>query len=84
MTKTKVKRGIYSAQEAWKARNPLAVWAHSALRSGLRRGLVKQEPCEECGDPNSEAHHESYARPLDVVWVCRRHHKQRHARRAGR
>jgi hypothetical protein len=32
-----------------------------------------------------DAHHDDYARPLDVTWLCRRHHQQRHAemRRAG-
>lgn len=69
----------YASQARWRAQNPKAVWAHVALKSALRRGLIEKQPCEVCGDPNSEGHHESYDRPADVTWLCRRHHKQRHA-----
>ncbi len=73
-------------QEAWQERNPQKRWAHNALRSGLRRGLVQRQPCEVCGDQNTEAHHPDYDRPLEVVWLCRAHHKAEHAqvRRAER
>lgn len=65
-------------QEKWKRANPQKVWAHQALRSAKRRGLVIQEPCEECGDPNAEAHHDDYDRPMCVRWLCRRHHVRLH------
>ncbi|TIL43651.1 hypothetical protein [Mesorhizobium sp.] len=67
-------------QARWKEANPQAVWAHQALRSALKRGLVIQEPCEECGALDAEAHHPDYDRPMDVRWFCRRHHKQEHRR----
>jgi hypothetical protein len=73
-----------SRQEAWRARNPLAYWSHQALRSGLKRGLVTKQPCEECGDPDAEAHHEDHAKPLDVMWFCRSCHKRHHAAKAKR
>ena len=66
-------------QEAWRERNPQKYWAHSALRSGLRRGLVRRQPCEVCGEHDTEAHHPDYDRPLVVQWLCRLHHKQVHA-----
>lgn len=66
-------------QAAWRERNPQSTWAHMALRSGLRRGLVVPQPCEVCGEPRAEAHHPDYDRPLDVVWLCRPHHKAAHA-----
>ena len=66
-------------QEAWRERNPQKYWAHAALRSGLRRGLVQRQACEVCGEPDSEAHHPDYHRPLAVQWLCRAHHKQAHA-----
>lgn len=74
----------YRAQEAWKKRNPQKVWAHAALRSGIRRGLVTPLPCEQCGDPKAEAHHDQYDRPLAVRWLCRKHHKQVHAKGRAR
>lgn len=66
-------------QEKWRARNPIASWAHGATRSAIRRGLIEKQPCEVCGSPDSEAHHGDYLRPLNVTWVCRAHHKAIHA-----
>jgi hypothetical protein len=71
-------------QAAWRDRNPQSVWAHMALRSGLRRGLVQPQPCAHCGAPKTEAHHEDYDRPLDVLWLCRPCHKQHHAQRRAK
>ncbi len=73
-------------QAKWREQNPLKVWAHASLRSALKRGLVTPQPCAVCGAAESEAHHEDHALPLDVVWLCRAHHKARHAAmgRAGR
>ncbi|EYD75853.1 hypothetical protein Rumeso_02635 [Rubellimicrobium mesophilum DSM 19309] len=74
---------MFPAQDAWRERNPLKVWAHKALESGRRRGLIQPQPCSVCGEAKAEAHHDDYSRPLDVTWLCRRHHKQLHARRGG-
>ena len=60
-------------------RNPQRVWAHMALRSGLRRGLIDKQPCHVCGHPNTEGHHEDYSKPLEVTWLCRRHHREAHS-----
>jgi hypothetical protein len=32
-----------------------------------------------CGEPRVDAHHDDYARPLDVRWLCRPHHRLTHA-----
>lgn len=40
----------------------------------------KHQPCEICGDDHSEAHHDDYAKAQEVMWLCRKHHMQRHAR----
>jgi len=69
-----------SPQARWRQRNPLARWAHVALASALKRGLVARLPCEVCGDPKTDGHHPDYSRPMDVVWLCRRHHKAAHAK----
>jgi hypothetical protein len=66
-------------QAAWRERNQLKVWAHKAVQSALRRGLITKQPCEECGAEQSEAHHDDHAKPLDVRWLCRKHHKEHHA-----
>lgn len=44
----------------------------------IRSGKLKREPCEVCGNMRSQAHHEDYSKPLEVVWLCAFHHKARH------
>lgn len=67
-------------QAKWKQSNPKAVWAQSALRSAVKRGLLIQLPCEECGSLDAEAHHPDYDRPMMVKWYCRKCHKAEHRR----
>lgn len=50
--------------------DPVKRRARSAVQSALRRGILTRAPCETCGRPNAQAHHDDYARPLDVRWLC--------------
>lgn len=68
-----------SSQAKWNQAHPKALWAHSALRSALRKGLITRHPCEVCGEPQTDGHHDDYDRPLKVRWLCRLHHKRVHA-----
>jgi hypothetical protein len=36
------------------------------------------EPCERCGAPDAEKHHDDYSRPLAVRWLCRSCHLALH------
>lgn len=40
-----------------------------------KRGKLKPRPCEICGDPKVEKHHEDYRKPLEVNWLCKIHHR---------
>lgn len=43
--------------------------------------LAKQlplQPCEVCGNPKTDRHHDDPKKPLDVKFLCRRHHRARH------
>lgn len=42
------------------------------------KGRIESRPCEVCGSPNTEKHHEDYDKPFDVVWLCREHHLELH------
>jgi hypothetical protein len=44
----------------------------------IARGELVPEPCEVCGDEPTEAHHDDYAKPLEVRWLCGPHHDERH------
>ena len=46
----------------------------------LKRGNIIRTPCIVCGDINSEAHHEDYNKPKEVIWYCRKHHLEYHNR----
>jgi hypothetical protein len=50
--------------------------ARQKLTMAVRSGDVIKMPCSVCGDDNSEAHHPDYDKPLEVVWVCRKHHEE--------
>lgn len=67
-----------SRQQKWAAANPQARWAHMALASAIKRGLIARQPCEECGAEPADGHHPDYDRPMAVVWLCRRHHRALH------
>lgn len=54
--------------------------ARSYLGVYIRRGKVIKLPCQKCGDENSEAHHHDYDKPLEVEWLCRKHHMEKHGR----
>jgi len=60
------------------ALHPAAKKASDIVSNAIRDGRMKRQPCEVCGDPKSEAHHPDYAKPLDVMWLCRSHHVQWH------
>tara|TARA_R100001530_G_scaffold12904_2_gene11999 strand:- start:3978 stop:4412 length:435 start_codon:yes stop_codon:yes gene_type:complete len=44
----------------------------------LRSGKLIKGACETCGDKEVEAHHPDYRKPLDVIWLCKKHHLQQH------
>ena len=55
--------------------------ARYLFRQALSRGDLARKPCEICGNPNSEGHHPDYWKPLDVIWLCKRHHSEIHLAR---
>ncbi|TIR21925.1 MAG: hypothetical protein E5X33_12040 [Mesorhizobium sp.] len=71
-----------SPQARWRARDPLARWAHVAVQSALKRGLLVRQPCQVCADPQTDFHHDPqhYDQPLRGTWLCRRHHRAEHRR----
>jgi hypothetical protein len=72
-------------QAIWNGKSRDKLEAHAAVRVALRQGLLRRGNCEICGSFRVDAHHENYSRPLEVRWLCRRHHQALHAeiRRAG-
>jgi hypothetical protein len=63
---------------AWRAEDSRRSVAHCAVAKAIRNGLLVRMPCIRCGKEKTEAHHEDYDKPLEVMWLCTPCHKQRH------
>lgn len=66
------------AKRRYAKRNPEKRSAQGLVAYHLKLGNLARHPCQVCGNAKSEAHHEDYSKPLDVVWLCDAHHKARH------
>ena len=68
------KSAIKKATERWSSNNPEATRAHWKAR----HYLIKK-PCIVCNTTqNIHKHHDNYNQPLDVIYLCALHHKERH------
>lgn len=68
-------------------RNPLERHKHEArwqVNRAVASGRLIKKPCAICGSSRSQAHHPDYSKPLDVVWLCAKHHAAEHARAEGK
>lgn len=52
--------------------------ARELLQAKVRSGVILRLPCEKCGKRKTQAHHPDYSRPLDVRWLCVKHHGEVH------
>ena len=75
-------RGSRQTQEyikEYRHKYPKKVKATTMVNNAIRNGKLFKEQCDVCGTTeNVEAHHEDYAKPLNVRWLCSAHHKQWH------
>lgn len=70
----------YRYKKRMQEKYPRKVAARRMVHEAVRTGSLEKQPCEECGSTeNVEAHHPDYSNPLDVVWLCREHHRQLHS-----
>ena len=69
----------YDRSRQYRQSNPIKKRARYLLRNAVRDGRLVQQTCAVCGTAeNIEAHHEDYSKPLEVVWLCRKHHGEAH------
>lgn len=65
--------------KVYSATHPLENKARRKASYAIETGVLWREPCAYCGsDMNVDAHHPDYAKPLDVVWLCRPCHTVEH------
>lgn len=65
------------SKQKWAARNRHKIAAHSAVNNAIRDGRLEKLPCR-CGECAVEGHHPDYGKPLEVIWLCEKHHKEEH------
>jgi hypothetical protein len=58
--------------------------AHSQVYLARKQGILDNGPCEVCGSPHVDGHHEDYTKPLEVRWLCSRHHLRYHTQKNSR
>lgn len=63
----------------YKEENPVKRRAHELVAHAVRIGSLVRQPCEVCGEKSDVAHHDDYAKPLDVRWLCASDHRKWHA-----
>jgi len=64
--------------EDYRKRFPAKYRASTLVGNSIRDGRLVRENCEVCGAVKTHAHHDDYAKPLDVRWLCPVHHRQWH------
>ena len=71
---------MQKAKAKWRDQNPEKRAAHVILGNRIRDGhIIKPDRCQECGATGKiHGHHEDYAKPLEVEWLCPQCHTNRH------
>ena len=64
--------------QRWRERNKIKSSAHNIVAQALRGGILIRGKCELCGVEKTVAHHDNYSKPLDVRWLCTKHHNEIH------
>lgn len=65
------------ASKSWCVKHPSRRAASHILNNAIRDGKVYRLPCFVCGK-KAHAHHPDYDRPLEVIWLCPKHHREAH------
>lgn len=62
----------------WRENHPDKFNAQKQLQHAVATNRLVRGKCEVCGSGKAHGHHEDYSKPLDVIWLCAKHHAERH------
>jgi ribosomal protein S27AE len=80
MTKAGLRKSV--SGRVTNGKTPRQAASHQAVQLGLKVGWLTPMVCEQCGKPQTVAHHDDYLKPLDIRWLCRRCHRAWHSKHA--
>ncbi len=60
--------------------SPEKHFARQAVTQALKNGRLVREKCRVCSSEQSEAHHPDYSKPLEIMWLCKKHHMAEHVK----
>jgi len=64
--------------QEYRRKYPNKYKSHRIVNNAIRDKKLFRMPCEICGKENSHAHHDDYAKPLNIRWLCSEHHHEWH------
>ena len=73
------RRAMKKSGASQRAKFPEKYRARQAVAVALRSGHLTRRPCQKCWEMKVQAHHENYAKPLEVTWLCGPCHMEIHA-----
>ena len=73
------KEVIKKATIRTRAKHPEKRIAQSAVSAAIKNGKLIRGNCEKCGATELiHGHHDDYSKPLEVRWLCPKHHTEHH------
>lgn len=72
------KFAVTRAKKRWLENNPKKRAVHIQTGNAIRDGILAKSPCNICGCSDVVAHHEDYDKPLEITWLCPKHHSEWH------
>ena len=70
----KVKKYMYEGNTKYRNNNPIKIKARKLLQYAVKIGKIKKLHCCICHSIKAQAHHTDYNKPLEVMWLCEKHH----------
>lgn len=67
----------------FKEKFPDKARVHQQVYYAVKTGKIKRGVCP-CGSKKTNAHHEDYSKPFDIIWLCSACHNRLHAERKVR
>lgn len=68
-------------RKRWALKNPEKAKAQMILNAAVQNGTVLRGWCEMCREGNTHGHHDDYSKPLEVRWLCPKHHSEEHRKK---